>query len=54
MLTNLVFPGAIADEHHQELNHLTNSFAQLKQAQAKFKACLENVTEVKPENKGAC
>ncbi|KAF8876797.1 Prefoldin subunit-domain-containing protein [Gymnopilus junonius] len=34
-----------------ELNHLTNSFAQLKQAQAKFKACLENVKEVKPENK---
>ncbi|KAF8197007.1 Prefoldin subunit-domain-containing protein [Pholiota molesta] len=35
-----------------ELTHLTNSFAQLKQAQAKFKACLENVNEVKPENKG--
>ena len=30
---------------------MTNSFAQLKQAQAKFKACLENVKEVKPENK---
>jgi prefoldin alpha subunit len=36
----------------QELNHLTNSFAQLKQAQAKFKACIENVNEVKKENKG--
>lgn len=36
----------------QELNHLTNSFAQLKQAQAKFKACIENVGEVKPANKG--
>jgi len=35
-----------------ELNHLTNSFAQLKQAQAKFKACVDNVNEVKPENKG--
>ncbi|KAF9557542.1 Prefoldin alpha subunit [Agrocybe pediades] len=35
-----------------ELTHLTNSFAQLKQAQAKFKACLENVQEVKPQNKG--
>ncbi|KAF8151641.1 Prefoldin [Crassisporium funariophilum] len=35
-----------------ELNHLTNSFAQLKQAQAKFKACIENVNEVKPQNKG--
>ncbi|KAG6852736.1 hypothetical protein C0991_009452 [Blastosporella zonata] len=33
-----------------ELNHLTNSFAQLKQAQAKFKSCVENVREVKPEN----
>lgn len=37
----------------QELNHLTNSFAQLKQAQAKFKACIENAAEIKPQNKGA-
>ncbi|KAJ7487286.1 Prefoldin [Mycena galericulata] len=36
----------------EELNHLTNSFAQLKQAQAKFKACIENVAEIKPSNKG--
>ncbi|KAJ7812297.1 Prefoldin [Mycena olivaceomarginata] len=36
----------------EELNHLTNSFAQLKQAQAKFKACIENVAEIKPANKG--
>ncbi|EDR02187.1 uncharacterized protein LACBIDRAFT_332595 [Laccaria bicolor S238N-H82] len=35
-----------------ELNHLTSSFAQLKQAQAKFKSCIENVNEVKPQNKG--
>ncbi|KAG1824638.1 uncharacterized protein BJ212DRAFT_1295760 [Suillus subaureus] len=35
----------------EELNHLTNSFAQLKQAQAKFKSCIENVGEVKPQNK---
>ncbi|KAF8808936.1 Prefoldin, partial [Phlegmacium glaucopus] len=35
-----------------ELNHLTYSFAQLKQAQAKFNACIENVNEVKSENKG--
>ncbi|KAI0801885.1 Prefoldin-domain-containing protein [Irpex lacteus] len=35
----------------EELTHLTNSFTQLKQAQAKFKACLENVQEIKPENK---
>ncbi|KAG6856208.1 hypothetical protein H0H87_006604 [Tephrocybe sp. NHM501043] len=34
----------------EELNHLTNSFAQLKQAQAKFKACIDNVGEVKPQN----
>ncbi|KAJ6511197.1 Prefoldin alpha-like protein [Mycena sanguinolenta] len=36
----------------EELNHLTNSFGQLKQAQAKFKACIENVAEIKPANKG--
>ncbi|KAF8321119.1 Prefoldin alpha-like protein [Clavulina sp. PMI_390] len=35
----------------EELSHLTTSFAQLKGAQAKFKACLENVAEVKPANK---
>ncbi|KAH8105340.1 Prefoldin-domain-containing protein [Cristinia sonorae] len=34
-----------------ELTHLTNSFTQLKQAQAKFKACIENVAEVRPQNK---
>ncbi|TFK51279.1 Prefoldin-domain-containing protein [Heliocybe sulcata] len=36
----------------EELNHLTNSFTQLKQAQAKFKACIENVGEVNPNNTG--
>jgi prefoldin alpha subunit len=36
----------------EESSHLTNSFTQLKQAQAKFKACIENVGEVKPQNKG--
>ncbi|KIM64596.1 hypothetical protein SCLCIDRAFT_15177 [Scleroderma citrinum Foug A] len=36
----------------EELNHLTNSFAQLKQAQSKFKQCLESVAEVKPKNTG--
>jgi len=44
----------LADVRRQledELTHLTNSFTQLKQAQAKFKACVENVKEVKPENK---
>ncbi|TFK68935.1 Prefoldin alpha subunit, partial [Pluteus cervinus] len=34
----------------EELSHLTNSFAQLKQAQSKFKACIDNVREVKQEN----
>jgi prefoldin alpha subunit len=36
----------------EELSHLTNSFTQLKQAQTKFKACIENVGEMKPQNKG--
>ncbi|KAM5541534.1 hypothetical protein V8D89_004724 [Ganoderma adspersum] len=35
----------------EELTHLSNSYAQLRQAQAKFKACIENVGQVKPENK---
>ncbi|CAE6465057.1 unnamed protein product [Rhizoctonia solani] len=34
----------------EELTHLTNSFAQLKAAQSKFRGCLENVSEVKLEN----
>lgn len=36
----------------EELTHLTNSFSQLKQAQAKFRSCIENVAEIKPVNKG--
>ena len=36
----------------QELGQLTTSFSQLKQAQAKFKACVENAGEVKPGNRG--
>ncbi|EIW77716.1 Prefoldin alpha subunit [Coniophora puteana RWD-64-598 SS2] len=35
-----------------ELQHLSSSFQQLKQAQAKFKSCIENVNTVKPQNKG--
>ncbi|KAJ7583855.1 Prefoldin alpha subunit [Mycena floridula] len=35
----------------EELNHLSNSYTQLKQAQGKFVACIENVAELKPENK---
>ncbi|KAJ6589305.1 Prefoldin [Mycena capillaripes] len=53
-ITDLDLP-QLADVRRQleeELNHLTNSFAQLKQAQAKFKTCIENVTEIKPSNKG--
>ncbi|KAI9461512.1 Prefoldin-domain-containing protein [Russula earlei] len=34
----------------EELSHLTSSFAQLKQAQAKFRSCIESAKEVKPEN----
>ncbi|KDQ58138.1 hypothetical protein JAAARDRAFT_177289 [Jaapia argillacea MUCL 33604] len=36
----------------EELEHLSNSFAQLKQAQAKFKSCIESVAEIKPANRG--
>ncbi|TFY83322.1 hypothetical protein EWM64_g692 [Hericium alpestre] len=35
----------------EELSHLTNSFAQLKQAQAKFGSCIDSVKEVQPVNK---
>ncbi|KAI0631777.1 Prefoldin-domain-containing protein [Trametes polyzona] len=35
----------------EELTHLSNSYAQLRQAQAKFRACIDNVGQVKPENK---
>ncbi|KAI0292961.1 Prefoldin-domain-containing protein [Multifurca ochricompacta] len=36
----------------EELSHLTNSFAQLKQAQSKFRSCIESAKEVKSDNKG--
>ncbi|WOO80193.1 putative prefoldin subunit 5 [Vanrija pseudolonga] len=38
---------------HQELDHLTNSFGQLKQAQSKFRSCVADVDELTPasENK---
>ncbi|KAI0820923.1 hypothetical protein BC628DRAFT_1422582 [Trametes gibbosa] len=35
----------------QELTHLSNSYAQLRQAQAKFRACIDNVAQVKAENR---
>ncbi|KAF5349960.1 hypothetical protein D9756_009242 [Leucocoprinus leucothites] len=41
----------IKKQLEDELNHLTSSFAQLKQAQAKFRTCIDNINEVKPQNK---
>jgi len=35
----------------EELTHLSNSYTQLKQAQAKFRSCIDNVAEVNPRNK---
>lgn len=43
--------GEVKRQLEEELSHLTNSFAQLKQAQAKFRSCIESAKEVKPENK---
>jgi prefoldin subunit 5 len=37
----------------QELEHLTASFGQLKQAQAKFKVCGENVAQLSSASEGA-
>ncbi|WWD22330.1 prefoldin, alpha subunit [Kwoniella shandongensis] len=36
----------------QELEHLTNSYSQLKQAQTKFRSCVENVSSLSPASKG--
>ncbi|RSH90616.1 subunit of tubulin prefoldin [Saitozyma podzolica] len=36
----------------QELEHLTSSYQQLKSAQAKFKACVNDLQELKPGSKG--
>lgn len=52
-MTDLDLP-QLADVRRQleeELSHLSNSFAQLRQAQAKFRACIDNVGQVKPGNK---
>ncbi|KAH9840598.1 Prefoldin-domain-containing protein [Rhodofomes roseus] len=52
-VTDLDLP-QLADVRRQleeELTHLTNSFTQLRQAQAKFKACMDNVKQVTPERK---
>ncbi|EPS96760.1 hypothetical protein FOMPIDRAFT_1167164 [Fomitopsis schrenkii] len=52
-VTDLDLP-QLADVRRQleeELSHLTNSFTQLRQAQAKFKACMDDVKQVTPANK---
>ncbi|KAI9635986.1 Prefoldin subunit-domain-containing protein [Dioszegia hungarica] len=36
----------------QELDHLTTSYQQLKQAQAKFRSCLSDLGELTPSAKG--
>ncbi|ORY25160.1 Prefoldin [Naematelia encephala] len=36
----------------QELDHLTNSYQQLKQAQSKFRACANDINELTPSSKG--
>ncbi|KAK0498016.1 Prefoldin subunit-domain-containing protein [Armillaria luteobubalina] len=43
--------GDVRKQLEEELGHLTSSFAQLKQAQVKFKTCIENIGDVKPQNK---
>ncbi|KAJ8090366.1 subunit of tubulin prefoldin [Marasmius tenuissimus] len=43
--------GEVRKQFEEELNHLSNSYTQLKQAQAKFTSCIENVEELKPQNK---
>ncbi|KAK7047594.1 subunit of tubulin prefoldin [Paramarasmius palmivorus] len=43
--------GDVRRQFEEELNHLTNSFTQLKQAQAKFRQCIDNVNDIKPEKK---
>jgi len=37
----------------QELAHLASSFSQLRQAQAKFKACIHSITQIKPRDSRA-
>ncbi|PCH34610.1 Prefoldin alpha subunit [Wolfiporia cocos MD-104 SS10] len=52
-VTDLDLP-QLADVRRQleeELSHLSNSFSQLRQAQAKFRACIDNTKQVRPENK---
>ena len=41
-----------AESDSQELDHLTTSYQQLKQAQSKFKSCVTDVNQLGPESKG--
>lgn len=43
--------GEVRRQLEEELSHLTSSFTQLKNAQARFNSCIESVKEVKPTNK---
>lgn len=36
----------------QELDHLTNSYQQLKSAQVKFRGCVSDIAELTPSSKG--
>lgn len=49
---NLTQLSDVKRQLEEELNHLTNSFAQLKAAQAKFTNCIENVKELGGKNAG--
>ncbi|KAI9224056.1 Prefoldin [Blastocladiella britannica] len=53
-LENIPLPQlqAIQQQLTEEVQHLTNSFTQLKQAQAKFMDCLASLDAIKPENEG--
>ena len=41
-----------APTDRQELEHLTTSYQQLKQAQAKFRSCANEINELTPASKG--
>ncbi|KNE55176.1 prefoldin, alpha subunit [Allomyces macrogynus ATCC 38327] len=53
-LTTLPLPQlqAVRQQLDEEITHLTSSFTQLKQAQAKFSACIEALGAITPEHQG--
>ncbi|KAJ3354455.1 subunit of tubulin prefoldin [Allomyces javanicus] len=53
-LTTLPLPQlqAVRQQLDEEITHLTSSYTQLKQAQAKFSACIEALGAVTPEHQG--